>query len=79
MPPTGPFGDMPRVAVVFAKLVVDSEHRGVRPFIVVLGDGKQMSKGVTARYVAFKFFRFLFSSSMLYIKHLAKPRWCQAH
>ena len=50
MPPTGPFGSLPRVAVVFARLVVQGEDRGVRPFLVALGDGHQMCKGVTSRY-----------------------------
>ncbi|KZT00998.1 acyl-CoA dehydrogenase NM domain-like protein [Laetiporus sulphureus 93-53] len=49
MPPTGPFGAIPRVAVVFAKLVADGENRGIRPFIVALGDGKQTCKGVTVK------------------------------
>ncbi|KZT69853.1 acyl-CoA dehydrogenase NM domain-like protein [Daedalea quercina L-15889] len=49
MPPTGPFGSMPRVAIVFARLVVQGENRGVRPFLVALGDGQQMCKGVASR------------------------------
>ncbi|KZT68683.1 acyl-CoA dehydrogenase NM domain-like protein [Daedalea quercina L-15889] len=51
MPPTGPFGSLPRVAVVFARLIVQGENRGIRPFLVALGDGHQMCKGVTARLV----------------------------
>ncbi|KAH9930206.1 acyl-CoA dehydrogenase NM domain-like protein [Fomitopsis serialis] len=51
MPPTGPFGSLPRVAIVFARLVVQGENRGIRPFLVALGDGQQMCKGVTARLV----------------------------
>lgn len=31
-----------------AKLVVDGEDRGIRPFVVALGDGKEMCKGVTS-------------------------------
>ncbi|TDL17007.1 acyl-CoA dehydrogenase NM domain-like protein [Rickenella mellea] len=49
MPPTGPYGGVPRVAIVFARLIVSEEDHGVRPFIVALGDGKQMCKGVTSR------------------------------
>ncbi|TDL17003.1 hypothetical protein BD410DRAFT_886239 [Rickenella mellea] len=49
MPPTGPYGGVIQVAVVFARLIVNKEDRGIRPFIVSLGDGKQMCKGVTAR------------------------------
>ncbi|PCH36492.1 acyl-CoA dehydrogenase NM domain-like protein [Wolfiporia cocos MD-104 SS10] len=51
MPPTGPFGGIPRIAVVFAQLMVNGENRGIRPFVVPLGDGKEMCKGVTARVV----------------------------
>ena len=51
MPPTGPKGNMPRVAIVIARLVVNGENRGVRPFVVALGDGKQMCKGVSSKYV----------------------------
>ena len=53
MPPTGPKGNMPRVAIVFARLMVNGENRGVRPFVVALGDGKQMCKGVSSKYVRF--------------------------
>ncbi|TDL26559.1 acyl-CoA dehydrogenase NM domain-like protein [Rickenella mellea] len=49
MPPTGPYGGVPRVAIVFARLIVNNEERGLRPFVVALGDGKQMCKGVTSR------------------------------
>ncbi|KAJ7485009.1 hypothetical protein B0H11DRAFT_1148270 [Mycena galericulata] len=49
MPPTGPFGGMPRVAVVIARLIVSGEDRGVRPFVVPLGNGKEMCKGVSAK------------------------------
>ena len=42
---------MPRVAIVIARLVVNGENRGVRPFVVALGDGQQMCKGITSKYV----------------------------
>ena len=48
MPPTVPAG-LPTVAVVWARLVVFDEDRGVRPFIVYLNDGKQMCTGVKCR------------------------------
>lgn len=48
MPPTTPVG-VPCVAIVLAKLIVDAEDRGVRPFIVALNDGVHMCAGVTAR------------------------------
>ncbi|OJT05047.1 Acyl-coenzyme A oxidase, peroxisomal [Trametes pubescens] len=48
MPPTVPAGQ-PCVAVVFAKLIVNGEDRGHRPFIVALNDGKQMCTGVQCK------------------------------
>ncbi|KAI0093488.1 acyl-CoA dehydrogenase NM domain-like protein [Irpex rosettiformis] len=48
MPPTVPAG-LPTVAVVWARLFVNGEDRGVRPFIVYLNDGKQMCAGVKSR------------------------------
>ncbi|EKM52531.1 uncharacterized protein PHACADRAFT_198586 [Phanerochaete carnosa HHB-10118-sp] len=49
MPPTLPFGGVPRVGVVMARLVVNGVDKGIRPFVVALNDGKEMCKGVTAR------------------------------
>ena len=49
MPPTAPKGNMPRVAIVIARLMVNGENRGVRPFVVALGDGTQMAKGIAAK------------------------------
>ncbi|KAE9396301.1 acyl-CoA dehydrogenase NM domain-like protein [Gymnopus androsaceus JB14] len=48
MPPTIPCG-IPCVAVVFAQLIENNKRMGPRPFIVWLNDGKNMSKGVSAR------------------------------
>jgi acyl-CoA oxidase len=49
MPPTTPFGGVPKVAVVFAQLVVDGEKQGVRAFVVHLTDGSRMCRGVSSR------------------------------
>ncbi|KAF9069416.1 acyl-CoA dehydrogenase NM domain-like protein [Rhodocollybia butyracea] len=49
MPPTGPVLGKPCVAVVFARLLVAGEDHGVRPFVVTLNDGYNMSPGITAR------------------------------
>ncbi|KAL5343588.1 hypothetical protein BJX70DRAFT_115256 [Aspergillus crustosus] len=49
MPPTTTRGGLPVVAVVIARLIVDGENRGVRPFLVSLNDGQEMCKGVTAK------------------------------
>lgn len=50
MPPTTPRGGLPVVAVVFARLIVEGEDRGVRPFLVPIGDGREMCKGIIAKY-----------------------------
>ncbi|KAI0633883.1 acyl-CoA dehydrogenase NM domain-like protein [Trametes polyzona] len=53
MPPTVPAG-LPCIAVVFAKLVVNGQDRGHRPFIVALNDGKQMCTGVQCKQLPFR-------------------------
>ncbi|KID78187.1 Acyl-coenzyme A oxidase 1 [Metarhizium brunneum] len=49
MPPTSPEAGMPRIAVVFAQLVVNGERRGIRPFIVRLCDADKMAPGIRSR------------------------------
>lgn len=48
MPPTTPYANMPRVAVVFAQLIVHGGQRGIRPFLVRLNSAKSMARGVTS-------------------------------
>ncbi|PBK77598.1 hypothetical protein ARMSODRAFT_1079588 [Armillaria solidipes] len=48
MPPTVP---KPCYTVVWSQPVVDSEKRGIRPFVVQLNDGVHMCKGVTAKSI----------------------------
>lgn len=49
MPSTAPNGIMPCVGLVFARLVVHNEDRGIRPFIVHINDGAKMCNGIEAR------------------------------
>lgn len=49
MPPTTPLCGMPRVSVVFARLVVHDKDHGVKPFIVWLSDSTKMHEGITSR------------------------------
>ncbi|KAL4921500.1 acyl-CoA dehydrogenase NM domain-like protein [Aspergillus aurantiobrunneus] len=49
MPPSTTRSGLPVVAVVIARLVVGSEDRGVRPFLVPLNDGQEMCKDIVAR------------------------------
>ncbi|GKU22964.1 unnamed protein product [Fusarium langsethiae] len=48
MPQTTPYCEMPRVAIVFARLIVDKEDHGVKPFLVLLSDARGMRPGVTS-------------------------------
>lgn len=49
MPPTTPLCGMPRVSVVFARLIVHSKDHGIKPFIVWLSDSTKMREGITSR------------------------------
>ncbi|KAL6352325.1 hypothetical protein LRP88_14372 [Fusarium phalaenopsidis] len=49
MPPTTPCCGIPRVAVVFARLMVGGKSHGVKPFIVFLSDAETMRPGITSR------------------------------
>ncbi|KAJ5006994.1 hypothetical protein K4K57_010929 [Colletotrichum sp. SAR 10_99] len=48
MPPTTPLPEVHRMAVVFARLIIQGEDRGVKPFIVDLSDKGDMRNGVTS-------------------------------
>ncbi|KAE8391919.1 acyl-CoA dehydrogenase NM domain-like protein [Aspergillus alliaceus] len=47
--PNSPRKGFPRVALVFARLLVSTNDWGVKPFVVWLNDGKQMYEGITAK------------------------------
>jgi len=49
MPPTGIVAGLPRIAVVFARLIVEHKDRGIRPFLVPLNDGETMCPGVISK------------------------------
>ncbi|OQE16550.1 hypothetical protein PENFLA_c027G06212 [Penicillium flavigenum] len=49
MPPAAPVKGFPRVGIIFARLILSGEGRGIRPFITWLSDGEQMCNGVTAK------------------------------
>ncbi|KAI1140098.1 putative acyl-CoA oxidase [Hypoxylon sp. FL0543] len=49
MPPTTPWAGVPRIGVVFARLIANNVDCGVKPFIVNLHDAYQMRPGVTSR------------------------------
>ncbi|KAH6972674.1 hypothetical protein EDB80DRAFT_596136 [Ilyonectria destructans] len=49
MPPSTPQCGIPRIAIVFARLMVDHIDHGVKQFLVWLSDDKTMSTGVVSR------------------------------
>ncbi|KAF7796924.1 hypothetical protein EIP86_008109 [Pleurotus ostreatoroseus] len=51
MPPTIP-GGIPCVSIVFARLIVNNEDRGVKPFLVPLHDGMCMNRGISTRLLS---------------------------
>ncbi|KAF5336966.1 hypothetical protein D9611_002989 [Ephemerocybe angulata] len=48
MPPSAPRG-IPGVGLVFARLIVDGEDRGIRGFVVPISDGQKTYTGITVR------------------------------
>lgn len=51
MPPSMPMAGIRRIAIVFARLIVESEDRGIRPFVVPINDGQEMCRGIQSRCV----------------------------
>ncbi|KAJ5726132.1 acyl-CoA oxidase [Penicillium malachiteum] len=49
MPPNTPRNGLPTIAVVIARLIVEGEDRGVRPFLVPMSDGTKMCTGITSK------------------------------
>ncbi len=49
MPPTVPVLGKPAFGIVWAKLIINGEITGIRPFLVKINDGKDMYKGISAR------------------------------
>ncbi|TCD66083.1 hypothetical protein EIP91_001841 [Steccherinum ochraceum] len=74
MPPTGPYGDMPRIALVMARLMVSGEDRGIRPFIVALGNGKEMCKGVSAKVMPTRAGANPVDHAITYFDHVHLPK-----
>ncbi|KAF8882699.1 hypothetical protein BD779DRAFT_1472828 [Infundibulicybe gibba] len=53
MPPTIPVG-IPCIGIVFARLMVDGEDRGIRPFIVPLNDGSTATDRLPLRLLPWR-------------------------
>jgi acyl-CoA oxidase len=49
MPPTTHLGNVPKLGIVFARLIVNNEVHGVRAFVVRLTDGGRMRRGISTK------------------------------
>ncbi|KAL4736254.1 acyl-CoA dehydrogenase/oxidase [Aspergillus similis] len=49
MPPTSPQPGFPRIGIVMARLIINEQDKGIRPFIVWLNDGYSMCKGISIK------------------------------
>ncbi|CAG9942501.1 unnamed protein product [Clonostachys rosea f. rosea IK726] len=49
MPPNTTASGIPRTAVLYARLIVDQEDRGVRPFVVPLSEAGRLKPGITSK------------------------------
>lgn len=49
MPPSTPWAGVPRIAIVFARLIVVGADCGVKPFIVKLSEANHLCKGITSQ------------------------------
>ncbi|EIM84216.1 acyl-CoA dehydrogenase NM domain-like protein [Stereum hirsutum FP-91666 SS1] len=74
MPPTAPVG-IPCLAVVFAQTIVHGENHGIKPFVVHLHDGKNMTTGVTCKLLPPRGGARPVNHSLTYFHRVRVPRW----
>uniref|UniRef100_A0A0W0G8C9 Acyl-CoA oxidase C-alpha1 domain-containing protein n=1 Tax=Moniliophthora roreri TaxID=221103 RepID=A0A0W0G8C9_MONRR len=72
MPPTSPCG-IPVVAVVFARLIVNGEDRGIRPFVVHLSDGYNMNRNIICKVLPPRGGSRPFKHTLTYFKQVRLP------
>ncbi|KAJ5513631.1 Acyl-CoA dehydrogenase/oxidase [Penicillium fimorum] len=73
MPPTTPRGGTPVVAVVMARLINEEKDRGIRPFLVQIGDGKEMCKGVIEKALLARTGAHPVDHTLTYFNHVRLP------
>ncbi|KAL3455348.1 acyl-CoA dehydrogenase NM domain-like protein [Aspergillus heterothallicus] len=73
MPPNTPRNGLPTIAVVIARLIVDGEDRGVRPFLVPMSDGKQMCIGITSKVFPLRPGANPIDHALTYFNHVQLP------
>ncbi|KOS43312.1 hypothetical protein ACN38_g5798 [Penicillium nordicum] len=74
MPPTTPRGGIPVVAIVMARLVAEDKDCGIRPFLVQLGNGKEMCKGVISKALPQRTGAHPVDHALTYFNHVRLPR-----
>ncbi|KGO62870.1 Acyl-CoA dehydrogenase/oxidase [Penicillium expansum] len=74
MPPTTPRGGIPVVAIVMARLVSEDKDCGIRPFLVQLGNGKEMCKGVISKALPQRTGAHPVDHALTYFDHVRLPR-----
>ncbi|KAI0267371.1 acyl-CoA dehydrogenase NM domain-like protein [Gloeopeniophorella convolvens] len=73
MPPTVPVG-IPCIAVVCAKLLVNGDDYGVRPFIVEINNGTTMAPGVISKLLPHRGGSRPVNHSLTYFRNVRLPR-----
>ncbi|KAJ5164065.1 Acyl-CoA dehydrogenase/oxidase [Penicillium coprophilum] len=74
MPPTTPRGGIPVIAVVMARLTNEEKDCGIRPFLVQIGDGKEMCKGIIAKVLPPRTGAHPVDHALTYFNHVHLPR-----
>ncbi|KAI3113301.1 hypothetical protein CBS147333_2739 [Penicillium roqueforti] len=74
MPPTTPRGGIPVVAIVMARLVSGDKDSGIRPFLVQLGNGKEMCKGIMSKALPPRTGAHPVDHALTYFDHVRLPK-----
>ncbi|KAF9250582.1 hypothetical protein LCP9604111_3484 [Penicillium roqueforti] len=74
MPPTTPRGGIPVVAIVMARLVSGDKDCGIRPFLVQLGNGKEMCKGIMSKALPPRTGAHPVDHALTYFDHVRLPK-----
>ncbi|KAJ7192808.1 acyl-CoA dehydrogenase NM domain-like protein [Mycena pura] len=72
MPPTTPSG-LPCVSVVFARLLVDGQDKGVKPILVPIHDGRKMYPGITSKVLSPRGGSGPVEHALTYFRHVRVP------
>ncbi|KAJ5888274.1 Acyl-CoA dehydrogenase/oxidase [Penicillium taxi] len=73
MPPTTTRGGIPVVAIVMARLVNRNKDCGIRPFLVQLGSGKEMCKGIVSKALPLRTGTHPVDHAITYFDHVRLP------